>query len=1002
MTDRPSTPPIRGDMSSPTPSYVEQIAPSTGAVVAPRSHLDTDTTTVDLTGRWDFRLHAGADADLPSIEELTGTGTSTAGEGWDSIEVPAHWVLQGSGRWGRPIYTNIRYPFPVDPPHVPDENPTADYRRQFRVPATMLTEGRVLLRFDGIESLGRVWVNGTELGLVRGSRLRTELDVTDQLRDGENVLVVRVHQWSAMTYVEDQDQWWLPGIFRDVSLVHRPAGGLDDVWLRADRDPSTGRGSLEVHLRCADSAYPVRVSCPELDLEVELETPADRHELEVGDVEPWSADRPRLYEVIVSTAVESVRVRTGFRRVEVVGDSWLVNGRRLRIRGVNRHDFHPERGRVFDREQARADLLLMKRSNINAIRTSHYPPHPSLLDLADEIGLWVIEECDLETHGFEPVGWVHNPSDDVVWRDVYLDRAERMVERDKNHPSVIAWSLGNESGSGANLAAMAAWVRRRDPSRPVLYEGDHEDTHVDVVTRMYSPVEELERLVQERRAPIVLCEYLHAMGNGAGGVAHYERMIDAHPALHGGLVWEWRDHGLLTETDDGTIYHAYGGDFGEEMHDGSFVCDGLLLADSTPTPMLAELAAVFSPVKIHVGDDGVRLTNHRHDGSTDDLALGWVHEVDGLEVAAGTLDLPVAGPGESVHGQLPPLDLADAGEHWLTVTAALTRPTTWAPAGHVVARTQVHLGDVRQPEEPARPAASVPPSVTRSGWDLGHARFDRAGRLLGLGGLELEDLGVVFWRAPTENDSHDDFGSYEIGPPSQTGGFGLPGPSSAARWQEAGLDRMRSRLVSVHDDGPALRTLRRYAPAGSALAAFVQQGWTWREGTLRLEVDVQPSGDWDRTWPRVGVHLRLPGGYTDVAWFGTGPLENYPDSREAARVGRFASSVDDLVVPYVVPQESGHRSELRELRISGAGLPTLTVATEPVGGARPGFVLARHSAEEWTAAAHQHELPASTGTHLYLDLAQHGLGSRACGPDVQPEHALWPRPLSASICLRLE
>lgn len=994
-----------------TPSYVEEIAPSSGAVVPSRSHLASDALTLDLCGVWDFRLHPGADAPVPSTEQAADGAAGTDAEpGWERIEVPSHWVLRGDGAWGRPAYTNIQYPFPVDPPHVPDENPTADYRRSFEVPAAMLGSGRVLLRLDGIESLGRVRVNGVEVGVVRGSRLRTELDVTAHLREGQNILDIRVHQWSAMTYVEDQDQWWLPGIFREVSLVHRPEHGIDDVWLKADRDPRTGAGTLAVELTCRPTAYPVRVSCPELGLDVSLEGPGADHSLRVGQVQAWSADVPKLYQVLVSNAVETLTLRTGFRRVEVVGDAWLVNGRRLRIRGVNRHDIHPERGRVVDPAHLRADLELMKRSNLNAIRTAHYPPHPVLLDLADEIGLWVIDECDVETHGFEPVGWQGNPSADPAWREVYLDRAERMVERDKNHPSVIAWSLGNESGTGSNLAAAAAWISRRDPSRTVLYEGDHEDRYVDVVTRMYAPVEELVRLVHAQDRPVVLCEYLHAMGNGAGGVDHYERTFDAHPALHGGLVWEWRDHGLRTTLPDGTPFYAYGGDFDEPLHDSSFVCDGLLLSDGTPTPMLAELAAVVSPVKIEVDADVVTVENRRHDGPTDDLTFSWVHEVDGRPVAGGTLPVRPVDAGESVRLAAPTVDLDLSGEHWLTVTAALTGEAPWAPAGHVVASTQRTLREPSHPAadpsvtRPAGPEGSVAPvsQVDHEGYAVGAARFDRAGRLLGLAGLEVGAADLSFWRAPTENDSHDTFGSYELGRPEETGGFGVQGPSSAHRWREAGLDRMTSRLVGLDVAGGALRVLRRYAPAAAAHFVHVEQRWEWLDGQLRLEVDVQPSPDWTCTWPRVGVHLRLPGGFSGAAWFGTGPSENYPDSATAARVGRFESSVDDLVVPYVVPQESGHRAHLRELSITGSGLPTLKVGTEPVRGVRPGFVLARHSAEEWTAAAHQHELPPSTATHLYLDLAQHGLGSRACGPDVQPEHALWPRPLSATFFLRVE
>ena len=402
-------------------AYVEEISPGSGRRVAPRAHLRTTAPALDLCGDWRFRLYPSAgEADAAASE------TDYDDSDWDTIDVPSHWVLRGDGRWGRPAYTNVKYPFPLDPPHVPDANPTGDHRRRFDLPAAWLASGRVWLRFDGLESLGRVWLNGDEVGVVRGSRLRQELDVTNSLREGENTLVVRVHQWSAMSYIEDQDQWWLPGLFREVTLLHRPDAGLDDVWLRADRDPATGLGTLTVELTCPPEAYPVRVTCAALGLDAELPDATAANILDVGPVEAWSADAPRLYEVEVANAAETLLVRTGFRRVEVVGDAWLVNGRRLRLRGVNRHDFDPVEGRVFDAAKVREAMLLMKRHHLNAIRTSHYPPHPVLLDLADELGFWVIDECDLETHGFETNGWVGNPSDDPDWREVYLDRAHRI------------------------------------------------------------------------------------------------------------------------------------------------------------------------------------------------------------------------------------------------------------------------------------------------------------------------------------------------------------------------------------------------------------------------------------------------------------------------------------------------------------------------------------------------------------------------------------------------
>ncbi|MGB2978260.1 MAG: glycoside hydrolase family 2 TIM barrel-domain containing protein, partial [Propionicimonas sp.] len=718
---------------------ITAIHPGSGRRERPRAHLDSDAPALDLSGRWRFQFSAE-----PSLAPVDAHDPGLDDTGWDEIDVPSHWVLQRPGEWGSPSYTNVVYPFPVEPPNIPDANPTGDYRLAFDVAEGWLADGaRAVLRFGGVESVAIVHLNGVEVGVVRGSRLPQELDVTPELVTGANLLHVRVHQWSAMSYIEDQDQWWLPGIFREVTLLARPAGGLDDVWLSADYDPATGAGALRPELR---GGYPVRLACAELGLDLTLDESCP--ELLVGAVEPWSADRPRLYDVTLANAVETVQLRVGFRRVEIVGDAWLVNGRRLRLRGVNRHEFHQETGRVFNAEQTWQDLLTMKRHHLNAIRTSHYPPHPDLLAMTDELGFWVIEECDLETHGFELLGWTGNPSDDPAWRACYLDRAERMVERDKNHPSIVSWSLGNESGTGSNLAAMAAWIRRRDPGRPIHYEGDHAGAYTDLNSRMYPPIEELDDLAAglgDNRSgvlgtaarlldrPMILCEYLHAMGNGAGGIADYERTFDAHPMIHGGFVWEWRDHGLLSRTPDGRAFHAYGGDFGEELHDGSFVCDGMTLSDGTATPMLAEFAAVVNPIKLAIDRGIVSLTNLRHAGSTSDLVIGWRLEADGVAVAAGTLAI-VAAVGETVTVSLPQEALARVApatgasvEHWLTVEARLAQDTVWASAGHVVSSAQVGVDAVRPATMPAR--ATLRPRFGDGDGDgdgkivLGEARF---------------------------------------------------------------------------------------------------------------------------------------------------------------------------------------------------------------------------------------------------------------------------------------
>lgn len=1028
-TPAPSAPASAPAAVASVEDEITSFSPGSGRRVAPRAHLRSSAPAIDLSGQWAFCFSPDA-ASAPGGAEAEDFDDS----GWDRIPVPSHWVLEGDGEYGRPAYTNVQFPFPVDVPHVPDENPTGDYRVVFTLSERAEGE-RTILRLLGAESLAIVSVNGERAGVVRGSRLTQELDITALTREGENLLHVRVHQFSAHSYLEDQDQWWLPGIFREVEVLTRPGGGIDDVWLRADVDPATLQGTLLPEIRAEASAFPITVEIEELGLAHVFDSAADVGPIPVGEVEPWSADVPRLYAVQVRGAAETVDLRAGFRRVEIVGHEWRVNGRKLRLRGVNRHEFDPLHGRVFGREQAREGLLMMKRSNINAVRTAHYPPHPELLELTDEIGLWVIDECDLETHGFELGGWIDNPTDDPRWRDALLDRVERFFERDKNHPSVICWSLGNESHTGRNLAAMAAWLHHRDPERPVHYEGDYEGRYTDLVSRMYATVEEMREMaagiLQEQtnspgrnavlaQRPMMLCEYVHAMGNGPGGIEEYERVFEEEPQWHGGFVWEWRDHGLLSRTADGTEFSAYGGDFGEPLHDGSFVCDGMVMSDGTPSPALAEYKAVVSPIALEIADAAsrteaaggaaadapavLRVGNRRHAGDTSDLRFLVIDEADGREIARTVLEVPPVGPGESVEVELPQLPDAEqvpvGAELWRTVRAELAADAPWAQAGHEIVTAQQQLRPARGGLRLGAPSPSASrPAPVREGdvIRLGDAVFDaRTGDLRSLGDLDLAGPVLTLWRAPIENDVWADSPSLIVADPTTTHGRGAPAPSTAQMWRDQGLDRMQRRVVEVREEGSALVVRHRCAPAASRSAVEVELRWTMEGDGLRLEASANPSNGWTGTWPRIGLRFTLPAAVGRAEWFGTGPQENYSDSRAAARVGRFQAELEELTVPYAVPQESGHRADLRELLLPEI---SLAVRTAVVGGKRPGFSLRAHDEHEVTAAAHPHELGEPRAAHLYLDAGQHGLGTRSCGPDVRPEHQL--RPCAAQWSVRL-
>jgi beta-galactosidase len=861
----------------------------------------------------------------------------------------------------------------VDPPRVPTDNQTGDHRRAFELPADWPLGAPAVVRFEGVDSTFRAWLNGTELGFGTGSRLPTEFPVGPLLRAGRNVLAVRVHQWSAGSYLEDQDMWWLPGIFRDVTLLARPDGGIGDVFVHADYDATTGQGTLRV-----DTDVPARLSVPALGL---TDHPAGTPV--TIPVEPWTAETPRLYDGSVSTGAETVAVRIGFRTVSIVDGQLLVNGRPILLRGVNRHEFHPDLGRALPLDTMRADLELMKAHHVNAVRTSHYPPHPAFLDLCDELGLWVVDECDLETHGFGPLDWRDNPSDDPRWTDAYLDRMRRMVERDKNHPSIVLWSLGNEAGTGANHGAMASWARERDGGRPIHYEGDHACRYVDVYSRMYASHAEVDAIgrgaenrhadadadldARRRSMPFLQCEYGHAMGNGPGALADYQALFEKYPRLAGGFVWEWIDHGIRTRTADGREFYGYGGDFGEELHDGNFIADGLVFPDRTPSPGLTEFAKVIEPVRIQVTDTAITVTNTYDFIDLSGVDFTWRVEVDGIEVGEGRLEVPAVGPWETVQVALPELPaIKQEGEVWLTVGAG---SLGWG---------QARLASLELTTSPAAPAAPSARPVPLDGRvTLGSGVFDAvSGRLVEVGGIAVDGPRLDVWRATTDNDRGSD-------------------DPVAERWYGLGLHRTHHRIDGVTVDGDALVVRTRVAPAATDLGLSATYRWTAAGDDLRLAVEVTPDGEWTVPLPRLGLRLAVPSTLDTVTWFGGGPGEAYPDSRQAARIGRFTATVDELQTPYVYPQENGNRTAVRWATLTGGG------AGLRFAGA-PTFELAarRWTSEQLDAARHPTDLiPSANRIFVNLDHAEHGLGTASCGPGVLPAYRLDARSTTFEVVI---
>ena len=965
-----------------------------------------------LSGRWEFRY-------CPSPREVPPGFESESFDvwDWDAIQVPSNWQMLG---YGTPNYTNVAYPYPVDPPHVPQENPVGLYRRTFKVPAAW--EGQqIFLRFEGVDSAFYVWVNGQQVGYSQGAHLPSEFNITQYLRVGENVLAVQVFQWSDGSYLEDQDMWRLSGIFRDVFLIAAPSVHMRDFAVRTTFDSSyrdavlalcvvlANSGSdaaagLKVSGRLLDASGRVVVDFPVGD-SIQLDSGAETRlavDAPIPAPAKWSAEEPNLYTLLVCLtgadgAVQQVqRQSVGFRQIESVGGQVLVNGVPITIQGVNRHDTHPDLGHAVSFESMVKDVTLMKQHNINAVRTSHYPNDPRWLDLCDRYGLYVVDEADLECHGFGISGDLSQLSKDPAWEAAFIDRARRMVERDKNHPSIILWSLGNESGYGPNHDAMAAWIRQADPTRLIHYEGAGESPVMDVHSQMYTSVEGLIHQGQrtDDPRPFFMCEYAHAMGLGPGNLKEYWDAIRAHRRLLGGCIWEWVDHGIRRHTESGEEWFAYGGDFGDKPNDGNFCIDGLNFPDRIPHTGLTEYKKILEPVEVEAVDlavGTVKISSRYSFSSLEKLNGSWAVLQNGEVIESGALPPLHILAGESATMKIPyALPTGKPGsEAWLNLSFTTTTGALWAPQGFELAWAQLPL-----------PVSSPPPLISRAlaapaldvedtdqyfvcrGEDF-LIEIDRwTGAITGweYAGVPLVLQGPQFtvWRAPTDNDVH-----------------------AANEWRNAGLDRLVPRVdrVALVKAGPAAAVIEVDTVLGpySLSNAF---GCSYRytvygSGDVLLQTRVTPLRKLPHL-PRIGLDMALPRSLDRLAWYGRGPHESYVDLKKSAKIGFYKGTVDEQHVPYVRPQENGNKSDVRWAALTDArgtgilavGMPLLNVS-------------ARHyTTAELTRAQHTYELERADLTILNLDHAHGGIGSNSCGPGPLSQYLLQPAETIFTVRLR--
>ena len=992
-----------------------------------------------LNGQWQFKA-----VDRPENVALSDVAMDCDRSNWDSVEVPGNWTLQG---YGAPQYTNVQMPFPDEPPFVPEDNLTGIYVKEFSVPADW--EGRrVVIHLGGAESVLYVYVNGHAAGLSKDSRLPSEFDISRSVTFGQkNLLVAVVVKWSDASFIEDQDQWWMGGLHREVYVYSTGPVHIADLFAVGNLEKNYVDGRLHLKVKIGFPRQPEEGWLVEAQLfdpkgkaifkrplqsTVPAGDPFAWPRLQAEFNEPvknpllWSAELPHLYTVVVTLkspedkSIESTATRVGFRSVEVKDRMLLVNGKRVLIKGVNRHDHHDTKGKALDRETMRLDAVTMKRFNFNAVRTSHYPNDPYWLDLCDELGLFVIDEANLESHAYyQQVGRERR------YASAFLERALRMVERDKNHPSVILWSLGNETGYSPNHDAMAGWIRGYDPSRPLHFEPgiwvqrvEKQPTEkvydlgyrvTDIVCPMYPPIDRIiewaaDKVHPDRSRPLIMCEYSHAMGNSNGSLADYWDAFEKCPGLQGGFIWEWIDHGLKKKTKEGEEYWAYGGDFGDEPNDLNFVCDGLVWPDRTPHPGIYEFKYLAQPVKV-IGFNartGVLEIKNRQDFAT----LGWIRgqwelKVNGKRVTNGKLPPLKTAPQkeEKIDLKVPAVKVEAGQEAFLNVRFYAADATGWCKAGHEVGWDQISIpaktGKNSRPKAAMQPSGPLRLDESNGVFTVENDVFSLvASSETGLiGALRWQEQDILvsgpqlqIWRGPTDNDGIK-------GWPHQTW-------RPLNKWRAQGLDKLDVKTVSAKarpnkDGSITLRFEHLGACAASDRAVRHQHSYTISpDGRIQAD-NIFTIDKAIPDLPRLGVVLFLKPGFEKLRWFGRGPFENYSDRKRAALVDLYESTVTDQYVPYIMPQEHGNHTEVRWLSLGGENVRLLVAAAGPME-----FSASHYTAQDIDSAYHTFDLHPRAEVILNLDYRQRGLGTESCGPGTLEQYKIKPARYAWSYTLQ--
>jgi len=941
-----------------------------------------------LNGSWKFKWFP-----KPNDAEIEFYNRKFNDDGWSDISVPGSWQLQG---YDIPIYTNVNYPFrPVDPPHIPhNNNPIGCYKRYFEIPDDW-KDRQVFLHFDGVKSAFYLWINGNEVGYSQGSATPAEFNITSYLKKGLNSISVKVFRWSDGSYLEDQDAWRLSGIYRDVYLFSTSPVHIRDFMVQTVFDQNYQDVDLNVlaeiqnfndksyenyklELVLYDDKSQVVFSPVEKQFAINNKAKSSLQlSIPVANPLKWTAETPHLYTLILQLkdkngkVIEVESTKVGFRKVEIQNGQLLVNGKAITIKGVNRHEHDPDQGRTISEEMMIKDIKLMKQFNINAVRTSHYPNYPRWYELCDEYGIYIIDEANIETHEL----W-SKLTNDPRWKAAFIDRAQRMVVRDKNHPSIIIWSLGNEAGYGPNHEAMADWIRRYDPTRPIHYEATDpgytsEPSHFDIIANMYPTVERMIELTQKNPdRPVIICEYAHAMGNSVGNLQEYWDAIEKYPRLQGAFIWDWVDQGLRQQTEDGVEWYAYGGDFGEEMTDSNFCINGLVFPDRTPQPELFEVKKVYQSIKVepvNISAGKVKITN-AYDFMNHNLAeIFWNITANGNIIQKGRLDVKSIPAGKSQIITIPfnKLIPEPGTEYWLDISFRLVESTAWAPEGHELAWYQFKLHENIAAEiyeidrMPALELNQASNEIVISGKELS-IRFSRSlGTITSFEyqGNKLMKQGPVpnFWRAPTDNDAGGDERSYKY------------------RWLKAGLDKLKINVKNIQAEQILPQVVRLTVDFElKGTSEKIQHNCIYTiygSGDMLIDNHIKVGPNFPPL-PKVGVYLQLPQEFDNFSWYGRGPHESYWDRKSGARVGIYEGTVAEQYVPFIYPQENGNKSDVRwaclmnnnEIGLMAIGMPLVNVSAH------------HYSLDNLTTARHTYEV--KEGEHIMwnLDYQLMGLG----------------------------